>query len=324
MTSASTRRRAGRTAPGAAALMVVLVILVAALPAPMAGCRPLAGLEPGGGPEPPDGEPGSPEHDPADPALAISRVPIEEKLVALTFDAGSDAGHTRAILDILASHDVPATFFLTGAWLEKCSDLGLAVASAGHALGNHTYTHPHLTELTDEEVRLELERTETRALDALGRSLKPLFRPPFGEYDERVARAVARTGYTHIIMWTVDSLDWKMIPPEELTRRVLEGACPGAIVLMHVGSQTHTPEALPEIIEGLARAGYRLVTVPELLEELPAGCLWHTVAEGETLSTVAQAYGVTMADLMAANHLDDPNLVRAGEVLLIPPVGDDG
>jgi len=297
-----------------AAFAVVLTLSAASL----AGCSPVTAVEPGDLPEGP-----APSPAPDGPAAAVSRVPTDEKLVALTFDAGSDAGHTQVILDILAEHEIRATFFFTGAWLDSYPELGRAVAAAGHALGNHTYTHPHLTELTDAEVRRELADTDARAREALGRSLEPLFRPPFGEYDDRVAELVAREGYRYIVMWTVDSLDWKMIPPGELIERVLDGVLPGAIVLMHVGSRTYTPEALPGIISRLSDSGYRFVTLPELLDELPAGCIFHTVAAGETLSVLAQRYGVDVSDILALNGLEDPDKVRAGQVLVIPP-SDEG
>jgi len=255
----------------------------------------------------------------------VFRVPTREKLVALTFDAGSDAGHTQAILEILRDEGVKATFFLTGAWLDQYPELALEVVRRGHELGNHTQTHPHMTGLSDEKVAWELEVTEEKAVRILGRTLKPYFRPPFGEYDRRVASVAAGVGYPYVIMWTVDSLDWKMITPEELTERVVTGARPGGIILMHVGSQTRTPEALPVLIRQLREDGFRLVCLGDLLEAWPENTVLHTVVAGETLSAIAAKYGVTVADILAANDMTDANMVRAGAVLLIPTSeGDTG
>lgn len=250
--------------------------------------------------------------------VVLTRVPTRERVVALTFDAGSDGGHTRALLEILEEEDVPATFFLTGTWIEQFPELARAVAEKGHDLGNHTATHPHLTALTDEEVLRELESTDEAALRATGRSLTPYFRPPYGEYDRRVASAAARAGYRYVVMWTVDSLDWRMVPAEELRRRVVEGAVPGGIILMHVGSATNLPGALPDIIRDLRGRGYRFGTLGDLLALMPAGAVLHTVLPGETLSGLARAYAVDPGAIMAANDLRAADSLRAWTTLLIP------
>lgn len=255
-------------------------------------------------------------------AQLITRIPTRSPLIALTFDAGSDAGHTQAILDILEAEGITATFFLTGSWLAKFPELGRAVSEAGHELGNHTYSHPHLTELTDAEIRSELTRTE-EAAETLGRPLTPFFRPPYGEFDRRVSEVARAQGYRYLVMWTVDSWDWKLIPPDELTDRVVGKAAPGAVILLHVGSQTNTPTALPGMIERLRDQGYRFGTLSELLGDIPEGYLFHTVEPGDTLSGIAQRYGVTVAELAAGNRLDPGHRLPVGEALLIPDQDPD-
>ncbi len=269
---------------------------------------------------------GKPEAGPASPATPVSTVPTEDKVVALTFDAGSDAGHTQAILDILRDEGVKATFFLTADWLEANPDLGKAIVAAGHDIGNHTKDHPHMTQLTDEEIKAELAAVEDGALATMGKSTKPFFRPPFGEYDDRVAMVAGQAGYRYLVMWTVDSLDWKLIPPEEVTKRIVDGAKPGAIFLMHVGSQTYEPQALPETIRRLREAGYGFVTLSELLAGTGAGNgqTLHTVARGETLYSIARRYGVTVEEIMAANGLANANQIDAGSTLIIPGTGGSG
>lgn len=258
------------------------------------------------------------------PAKLLTRIPTADRLIALTFDAGSDAGHTQAILDLLAEEGITATFFLTGAWLERFPELGRAVAESGHELGNHTTTHPHLTELTAEEIARELRTTEEAAA-GLGRPLTPFFRPPYGEYDQRVSQTVNALGYRYLVMWTVDSWDWKLIPAAELTERVLSGAAPGAIILMHVGSQTNTPEALPGLIDGLRAQGYRFGTLSDLLDNVPPGFVFHTVGPGDTLSGIAQDYQVTVEQLVSVNDLDVAAGLAVGQPLLIPdPTPDQG
>ena len=260
------------------------------------------------------------------PAQAISRIATEEKVLALTFDAGSDAGHTLAILDILDTERVKATFFLTANWLEKYPELGAAIASRGHCLGNHTRSHPHLTALTDDQIREELTSTEEGAQSACGRSTRPFFRPPFGEYDERVSSLVAEVGYEYTILWTIDSLDWQMIPAEEVTQRIVDGAEPGAIVLMHVGSQTNEPEALPETIRQLKAKGYRFATLSELLlGETPQGVTYYTVKVGDTLSSIARRFRVDLSDILKTNGLENANAIKTGQIVIIPkPAGGSG
>ncbi len=260
-----------------------------------------------------------------DTPRVVSRIATDDKVVALTFDAGSDAGHTLAILDILEDEGVKATFFLTGKWLDSYPELGAAIAGRGHALGNHTRSHPHLTQLTDDEIRDELAVTERKAKEACGRSLGPFFRPPYGEHDERTDRIAAEAGYGYIIMWTIDSLDWKMIPADELVRRVVGNVEPGAIVLMHVGSQTNEPDALPRIIRELKDKGYRFATLAELLgTEVPEDVTYYTVSAGDTLSSIARRFGVKVSDILAVNALDDPNNIEAGTTLVIPSPGAGG
>lgn len=188
-----------------------------------------------------------------------------EKLVALTFDAGSSAQPVPAILQALAQHGVRSTFFLTGQWIERHPHAARQIAEAGHELGNHSWSHPPFTSLTDEQIREQLRRTEEIAQRVCGRSTKPLFRPPFGDRDERVRSIVAEEGYL-TIYWTIDSWDSvkRDITPQEIIARVMRRMRPGAIVLMHCGSEA-TAQALPQLLQALEAQGYRAVTVSELL-----------------------------------------------------------
>jgi len=262
----------------------------------------------------------------AGPAQVVRSVATDQKVVALTFDAGSDAGHTQVILDILREQGVRATFFLTGQWIDSYPDLAQAIASGGHDVGNHTYTHPHMTGLDEEEIQEQLTLTEDKAVAVSGRSLKPYYRPPFGEHDDRVGRLAAAEGYPQVVMWSVDSMDWKTIPADELVSRVVDNVAPGGIVLMHVGSQTNEPEALPRILGELARKGYRFVTLSELLAlaEPAGGTVSYTVAPGDTLSSIARRYHVSVSSIIEANAIRDPDTLQAGAVLIIPVAGGSG
>jgi peptidoglycan/xylan/chitin deacetylase (PgdA/CDA1 family) len=185
--------------------------------------------------------------------------------VALTFDAGAGSGPTADILRALAAADRHCTFFLTGEWVAAHPQLARRIVTAGHELGNHTYTHRDLRRLSDAGVARELQRTDAIVREVTGQGTRPYFRPPFGARDPRVRRTAARRGY-RCIYWTTDSLDSvrKQITPRQIERRVLARARPGSIVLMHCGSQA-TAAALPRVLAGLQHRGLRVVTVGELL-----------------------------------------------------------
>jgi peptidoglycan-N-acetylglucosamine deacetylase len=189
-----------------------------------------------------------------------------EKIAALTFDAGSDRGFAPQILDFLDSRDIKASFGLTGCWTESNADLVARMARDGHTLINHTYDHPHMETLTTAQRLDQLARTEAAIQDAAGETSKPFFRPPFGSYDQAVLVDAGSAGYGFTIMWTVDSLGWKGLAADLVTERVVTAAQPGMIVLLHVGSASTDFEALPAIVDGLAAAGYRFVTIADLID----------------------------------------------------------
>jgi peptidoglycan/xylan/chitin deacetylase (PgdA/CDA1 family) len=202
------------------------------------------------------------------PAVVVRRGSDRLRRIALTFDAGSDTGHTAEILDVLAAHDVRATFSFTGDFARANPGLVRRVALAGHVIVNHTDTHRSFTgvstntpPLSSAERVAELERADAAITGVTGRSTRPWFRPPYGDIDAATPVDVARAGYRYVLLWTVDSLGWKGLPPREVAARCLGGAVPGAILLLHVGSQSTDAAALPAILDGLRARGYQLVTV---------------------------------------------------------------
>jgi peptidoglycan/xylan/chitin deacetylase (PgdA/CDA1 family) len=119
--------------------------------------------------------------------------------------------------------------------------------------------------LTTESRWDQLDRAEQAISSIAGRSSLPYFRPPFGDYDESVARDAGARGYRYLVMWTVDSLGWKGLDPGDVITRCLDGAAPGAILMFHVGSASTDVEALPEIIDQLTARGYGLASIGDLL-----------------------------------------------------------
>jgi peptidoglycan/xylan/chitin deacetylase (PgdA/CDA1 family) len=208
----------------------------------------------------------APASSPAVTATEIARGDPSRPWIALTFDAGASLVPWPSILDTLREKDVQCTFFLTGDTLRRpeAPDLVRQTLADGHELGNHSDTHPYFTELTDEEIAEQLAAVEEMVVEMTGASTKPYFRPPFGNRDDRVRRAVQANGYV-TIYWTYHVWDWvEDRTTEKVYNYAVEGACNGAIVVMHVGAQ-ETADALPAIIDELRARGYRLVTLSQLL-----------------------------------------------------------
>lgn len=209
---------------------------------------------------------------PAGPAVEVRRGPTDQRAVALTFDAGSDTGHTARILDVLAAEGVPASFGLTGRWVEDNPALVRRMAAEGHVLVNHSYDHPSFTgfstglpPLSTAQRQDQLRRAEDAIVAAAGEAARPWFRPPYGDTDAGVLADVGAVGYRWSAMWTVDSLGWRGIPAAEIVDRCLQRAEPGAIYLFHVGSASADADALPAIIAGLRSAGYGFRTLDGLI-----------------------------------------------------------
>ena len=194
--------------------------------------------------------------------VPIYYVETTEKKVAFSFDACWGSTYTQTILDILQENNIKTTFFLTGFWVEKYPEMVKTIAQAGHEIGNHTYSHPHLNSLSEEEIKKELEKIGNMIFELT--AIKPsLFRPPYGEYSNKVISTANSCGY-QTIQWSIDSLDWKDLGKEAMVTRVTQNLHPGAIILFH-NNGTYTAEALPEIIDFVKGEGYQIIPISELL-----------------------------------------------------------
>jgi peptidoglycan/xylan/chitin deacetylase (PgdA/CDA1 family) len=198
-------------------------------------------------------------------ASVVTRIATDAKVVALTFDAGSDRGFAAEILDTLATHGIKASFGMTGKWAESNPDLLLRMVNEGHTLINHTYDHPHMETLGTEQRVSQLALAEEIIRESTGTTTKPYFRPPYGSYNNQVLIDVASAGYRYSVMWTVDCLGWKGLPPSEVAARCRNALEPGAILLMHVGAASTDYAALDEILADIDRSGYRYATIKEFL-----------------------------------------------------------
>lgn len=196
--------------------------------------------------------------------LPVYNVDTEEKVLSISFDAAWGSANTEGILDILDQYDVKATFFLVGFWAEKYPELVAELMARGHEVGNHSSTHPHMSQLSEAQIREELRKCSELVRSITG-TPTTLFRPPYGEYNDAVVRVSREEGY-ECVQWNVDSLDWKNLGADNMIRQCTKSVNPGDIVLFHNDSK-YILEALPKILEYYTQAGYKIIPVSQLLLE---------------------------------------------------------
>lgn len=188
------------------------------------------------------------------------------RVVALTFDDGpwGPGDQTERILDILDEYGIKATFFMLGSRVKVDGDVAAEVAKRGHLLGNHSFSHPDLTDESAAEIGRQVRRTSTLIENATGQRPR-WFRAPGGAVDPQVRSIVEAEGMT-IAHWTIGTGDWKNLGSQRIVDIVDRKVKPGAVVLLHDGGgkREDTIEALPKIIERLRDKGYRFVTLDEL------------------------------------------------------------
>lgn len=233
-------------------------------------------------------------------ARDFRRGSLDWRALSLTFDGGSTNNVTDEILDILKQFQIRATFFLTGEFIRKYPHTVRRMVQEGHEVGNHTWSHPHLTTyaenglhttregVTEKFIREELLRTAALFKTVTGREMAPLWRAPYGEYNTEILTWAASVGFRHV-GWTtgtgwkesMDTMDWisdknskAYHTSEEIVEKIFNFAkssnpgANGAIILMHLGSERKDDrphKKLPEIIQGLQKEGYSLVTISELI-----------------------------------------------------------
>lgn len=194
--------------------------------------------------------------------LPIYNIQTEEKVVSLTFDCAWGAEDMTDILNTLKKENVKATFFVLGQWAEKYPDVIKQIVADGHDVANHSDTHPHITQLSDEEIKSEILNANKKIEEISGKN-NILFRAPYGEYNDNVIKAATDLGY-YTIQWNVDSLDWKNPGQDAIVNRVTSKIVPGSIILMHNGTQD-TAKALPILISKLKADGYTFKATSEFI-----------------------------------------------------------
>ncbi len=192
-----------------------------------------------------------------------SSIHTDQMVLAMTFDDGPHPQNTPKLLDLLKERNIKATFFLVGTNVKAYPDLVRRIIAEGHEVANHTWSHPSLTSLSDEKIRSEMQRTQDAIVAASGYHPR-IMRAPFGATNKRIEQWIYNEFGFPSILWSVDPLDWKRPGVAVVTRRLVEGAHKGAILLAH---DIHAPTitAMPSTLDQLLAKGYQFVTVSQLL-----------------------------------------------------------
>ncbi|MGA9754293.1 MAG: polysaccharide deacetylase family protein [Desulfobaccales bacterium] len=212
----------------------------------------------------------------AEPVTVWAGAPTE-RAVALTFDDGPSPIYTPQIMALLKQYQAHGTFFVMGHKVEEYPWLVQALLKNGNEVGNHSFSHPRMIKEDQLSRERQLERTSLD-LDLLGCPKSPrLFRPPFSAYDDRLKAYLAHT-HRCLVLWSLDSGDWKGLTAPAIVHNVLSRVRNGSIIIFHDSGQEAqvdrhpTVEALKIILPALQAAGYRMVTISELLQRPGSRC----------------------------------------------------
>jgi|SRR5579863_1732123 len=202
----------------------------------------------------------------------FTSLPPGTRQIALTYDDGPNDPHTLRLLDVLARHNVRATFFLIGRYVRQRPEIVREIAQAGHLVGNHTFSHPLLIFRSEAEIRRELSQCRSAIQQAIGEPSN-LFRPPFGGRRPAVLR-VARELGLQPIMWNVTGYDWNAPPAAVIERKVSTRIRGGDVILLHDGGhkqmgadRSQTIIATDHLLTRYKEQGYEFITIPQMLQE---------------------------------------------------------
>ena len=222
--------------------------------------------------------------------IPIYCVDTTKKQVALSFDAAWGNEQTDQLLEILEKYNVKTTFFLVGEWVDKYPEDVKKIAAKGHDVGNHSNTHPHMSQMSTADITGEIQACNEKIKKLTGK-MPTLFRAPYGDYNNDVVNSVNGCNM-YCVQWDVDSLDWKDPTPEQIKQNIVRKIKNGSIILMHNGAKI-TPESLPYVIEAIKEQGYEIVPISKILLK----CDYYTDVQGkmcpketsETQNSVASA-----------------------------------
>jgi peptidoglycan-N-acetylglucosamine deacetylase len=202
-------------------------------------------------------------------------LPPGSRLLALTYDDGPNDPDTLKLMDVLAKHDVKATFFVLGRFVEQKPEIVRALAAAGHVVGNHSWDHPRLIFASSAELERQVARTQAAVFEACGVT-PTLFRPPYGGRRPGTLQAVRTLGLEPV-MWNVTCYDWKATSAERVFAHAQRQIRGGDVILLHDGDQQamgadrkHTVEATNHLIAKYKGERYEFVTIPKMMGKITA------------------------------------------------------
>ena len=194
--------------------------------------------------------------------LPIYNVQTEENKVALTVNCAWNADDIVQILETLKNNNIQITFFMVGEWVDKYPEAVKKIYEAGHEIGTHSNTHPHVNQLSAEKNLEEIKLSVNKIQEITG-SQVDLYRTPYGEYNDTVIKVAQENGY-YTIQWNIDTLDYKNLTGNEMWNRIKGKLENGSIILCHNGTE-HTAESLDMLIKNIQKAGYQITKVSNLI-----------------------------------------------------------
>ncbi|MCI8443981.1 MAG: polysaccharide deacetylase family protein [Clostridia bacterium] len=194
--------------------------------------------------------------------LPIYHVQTEENKVAFTMNCAWNADDIDSILETLKKNDTKITFFMVGDWIDKFPEAVKKIQEAGHEIGSHSNTHPHVNNLSYEENINEIEKSNDKIEKITGNRTK-IYRAPYGEYNDTVIKAAQDKGY-QTIQWNLDTLDYTGLTGNEMWNRLKDKIKPGDIILSHNGTK-HTADALDMLLKNIKAKGVEVVRVSDLI-----------------------------------------------------------
>lgn len=194
--------------------------------------------------------------------LPIYSVETSEKNIALTINCAWNADDIDSILDTLSKYKVKVTFFMVGDWVDRFEDSVKKISDAGHEIGNHSDTHPHVNNLSFEK-NVNQIKTCADKIEKITGKRSTLYRGPYGEYNDAVIKAADDQNHK-TIQWSLDTLDYTGLTGDEMWSRLKDKLTNGSIILMHNGTK-HTADSLDKLIYNIQEKGYNIVTVSDLI-----------------------------------------------------------
>ena len=194
--------------------------------------------------------------------LPIYNVKTDEKKIAFTMNCAWNADDIDSILETLKNNNVHITFFMVGDWVDKYPEAVKKINEAGHEIGSHSNTHPHVNKLSAEKNLEEINLSVAKIQKITGQKTN-IYRAPYGEYNNTVIKTAEENGY-YKIQWNLDTLDYKGLTGEQMWNRLKNKLENGAIILSHNGTK-HTADSLDMLIKNIKSKGYEIITVSQLI-----------------------------------------------------------